>query len=61
MIKQIAQLVSWLCLIVLVLPSVLFLTGKLPSLNQVKLIMLMATIVWFVSTPLWMWKENGGQ
>ncbi len=59
MIKQITQLVSWLCLIVLVVPSVLFLTGKLPSLDQVKLIMLIATVVWFVSTPLWMWKEKG--
>jgi uncharacterized membrane protein YdjX (TVP38/TMEM64 family) len=59
MIKQITQLASWLCLIVLVVPSVLFLTGKLPSLDQVKLIMLIATVVWFVSTPLWMWKEKG--
>jgi uncharacterized membrane protein YdjX (TVP38/TMEM64 family) len=59
MIKQITQIVSWLCLIVLVVPSVLFLTDKLPSLDQVKLIMLIATVVWFVSTPLWMWKEKG--
>ncbi|MDK1118684.1 MAG: hypothetical protein QGM50_07835 [Anaerolineae bacterium] len=59
MIKQIAQLASWLCLVVLVVPSVLFLTGKLQSLDQVKLVMLIATVVWFVSTPLWMWKEKG--
>lgn len=59
MIKQITQLASWLCLTVLVVPSVLFLTGKLQSLDQVKLIMLIATVVWFVSTPLWMWKEKG--
>ena len=61
MIKNLTQIVSWLSLVVLVLPSVLFLTGKIPSLDQVKLIMLIATVVWFVSTPLWMWKENGGQ
>ena len=59
MIKQITQLVSWLCLIVLVVPSVLFLTDKLPSLDQVKLVMLITTVVWFVSAPLWMWKEKG--
>lgn len=59
MIKTVTQIVSWLCLVVLVLPSVLFLAGKLQSLDQVKLIMLVATIVWFVSTPLWMWKEEG--
>ena len=56
MLKYIAQIVSWICLIVLVMPSVLFLAGKLTSLDQVKLIMLIATILWFVSTPLWMWK-----
>ena len=61
MIKNLTQIVSWLSLVVLVLPSVLFLTGKIPSLDQVKLIMLIATVVWFVSTPLWMWKENGGR
>ena len=58
MIKKLTQIVSWLCLIVLVMPSVLFLIGKLQSLDQVKLIMLIATVVWFVSTPLWMWSEK---
>ena len=61
MIKQITQIISWVCLVVLILPSVLFLTGALASLDQVKLVMLIATVVWFLSTPLWMWKENGGQ
>jgi len=58
MIKTIAQIVSWISLGVLLLPSVLFLTGNLSSLEQVKTIMLIATIVWFVSTPLWMWNEQ---
>ena len=59
MMKNTAQIISWVCLVVLTMPSVLFLTGKLPSLEQVKLLMLIATIIWFVSTPLWMWKEDG--
>ncbi|MHC4905895.1 MAG: hypothetical protein ACYTFX_05190 [Planctomycetota bacterium] len=59
MIKTLTQIISWLCLVVLIMPSVLFLVGKLPSLDQVKLIMLIATIIWFIITPLWMWKENG--
>ena len=59
MIKNIAQTVSWLSLVILIMPSVLFLMGMFSSLDQVKLIMLAATIVWFVSTPLWMWNENG--
>ena len=59
MIKTVTQIVSWLCLVALVLPSVLFLTGALASLDQVKLIMLIATVIWFVSTPLWMWNAQG--
>jgi hypothetical protein len=59
MLKYIAQIISWLCLAVLILPSVLYLTGSWESLDCVKLVMLLATIVWFTSTPLWMWKENG--
>jgi hypothetical protein len=58
MIKKLTQIVSWLCLVVLVMPSVLFLVDKLPSLDQVKLIMLIATIVWFIVTPLWMWRSE---
>ena len=61
MIKTVTQIVSWLCLVVLILPSVLFLTGALASLDQVKQIMLIATVIWFVSMPLWMWKEDGAQ
>jgi hypothetical protein len=59
MIKNIAQIVSWLSLVILIMPSVLFLMGTFSSLDQVKLVMLAATVVWFVSTPLWMWKEKG--
>jgi hypothetical protein len=53
----VTKLISWISLIVLIAPSILFLGGKM-ELDQVKLIMLMATIVWFVSTPIWMWKEK---
>ena len=59
MIKNIAQIVSWLSLVILIMPSVLFLMGTFSSLDQVKLIMLVATVVWFVSASLWMWKEKG--
>ena len=61
MIKKLAPVLSWLCLVMLMAPSVLFLAGKLSSLDQVKRIMLTATILWFIVTPLWMWEENGGQ
>ena len=51
------QIVSLLALIALTLPSVIFLAGKL-ELNTVKWLMLLATIVWFVTATPWMWKDN---
>lgn len=55
MLKIIAQIISWVCLVVLIAPSILFLAGKMTSLDQVKTIMTVATVLWFVSAPLWMW------
>jgi hypothetical protein len=54
----VVKLISWISLVALIAPAILFLAGRM-ELDQVKLIMLMATIVWFVSTPLWMWKGKG--
>jgi len=56
--KMIAQIISWISLVVLMVPSVLFLAGKMISLDQVKWVMLLATILWFVTAPIWMWKES---
>jgi hypothetical protein len=56
--RSILQIISLLALIVLTLPSVLFLAGRL-ELDMVKWVMLLATIVWFVTASLWMWKDNG--
>jgi hypothetical protein len=50
----VTKLISWISLIALIAPAILFLGGRM-ELDQVKLIMLIATIVWFVSTPIWMW------
>lgn len=54
--RRILQLVSWLALAGIVVPPVLFLAGRM-DLDQQKLWMLIATIVWFVATPLWMGRE----
>jgi hypothetical protein len=56
--RSILQIISLLALIALTLPSVVFLAGKM-ELNMMKWIMLVATIVWFVTATLWMWKDNG--
>ncbi|QEG37668.1 hypothetical protein [Bythopirellula goksoeyrii] len=51
--RKLLQLVSAAALIATIVPSVMFLTGSL-DLSQTKLAMLIATIVWFIATPLWM-------
>jgi hypothetical protein len=40
-----------------ILPSLLFLTGTI-SLDQSKMILLLASIGWFVHTPLWMGRTD---
>jgi hypothetical protein len=51
--KRIALLISCLALAATLLPAVLFFAGKL-ELPAAKLWMLIAAVVWFVATPLWM-------
>ena len=55
--KRLAQIVSLASRVVLLVPSVLFLAGRM-DLDRVKLVMLIATILWFVATPLWMWERE---
>jgi len=57
--RPILQIVSLLALIILTLPSVIFLAGYRMDLDTVKWLMLLATIVWFVAATPWMWKDNG--
>ena len=57
MIRFIAKIVSIVALIAVILPSVLFLAGRM-ELPMVKWIMLLATIVWFVSASAYMWNEE---
>jgi branched-subunit amino acid transport protein len=56
--RTILQFISLLALIALTLPSVIYLAGKV-ELDRVKWLMLLATIVWFVTATGWMWKDNG--
>jgi len=54
--RTILKIVALSSLIVLVLPSVIFLAGHM-ELATVKNLMLIATITWFVSATIWMWKD----
>ena len=51
--KPIARLVSFVSLAATIVPPVLFFAGTL-TLAATQQWMLVATIVWFVATPVWM-------
>ena len=51
-------IVSWLSLVVLMLPSILFLAGHM-ELTTVKWVMLLATVIWFATATPWMWRQTG--
>lgn len=57
--KTVAQLISWAALAVVVLAPVLYLAGRL-GLDSMKLCLNVATVVWFIATPLWMERAGGG-
>lgn len=51
--RKALQLVSSLALAGIVVPPILYFTGGL-TLETVKTVTLMATVLWFVATPFWM-------
>jgi hypothetical protein len=50
-------IISVLSLVVLMVPSILFLAGQV-ELGTVKWVMLAATVVWFAAATPWLWKQN---
>jgi len=50
--------ISVLSLVVLMVPSILFLAGRM-QLDTVKWLMLAATVAWFVAATPWLWKQTG--
>lgn len=60
MLRIIFQIISWAALAGIIVPPCLFAADVL-DLDAVKRHMLVATIVWFVFTPLWMGRKNGEQ
>ncbi len=53
MTRTLAQIVSWAAFAGSIAPALLFYVDRM-TLPQVKFWMLVATVVWFVATPLWM-------
>jgi hypothetical protein len=52
-VTTVARIISWLALGGTIVPSMLFFTGQ-ATLDQTKLWMLIATVVWFATAPVWM-------
>jgi hypothetical protein len=52
-LAQIAKVLGLLALAATIIPPVLFLTKSL-ALEPMKVIMLIAMVVWFVTAPLWL-------
>lgn len=57
--RTILIVVAVLSLVVLMLPSILFLAGRM-ELDTAKWIMLVATVVWFAAGTPWLRKRSGG-
>jgi len=53
-----AKIISWISLVALTVPTLLYLAGRINSLDQVRMIMGVSTIVWFISAPVWMRDEK---
>lgn len=56
--KKIAMFVGYASLALVIGPPILFMTKSLQDLDTVKYLMLAATLVWFVTAPIWMEKEE---
>jgi hypothetical protein len=50
--------VAVLSLVLLMLPSILFLAGRM-ELGTVKWVMLLATVFWFATGTPWLWNHTG--
>jgi hypothetical protein len=51
--KRITQLLSLIALAATILPAAMYMADRI-DLPTVKTTMFMATVVWFIATPLWM-------
>ena len=56
--KKVAMFIGYASLALVIGPPVLFMTDSIKELDTVKNLMLAATLVWFVTAPVWMKKEE---
>jgi hypothetical protein len=58
--RTVFQIISWASLVLTILPAILFF-AQVMDLDRVKLVMFLATIVWFVATPMWMGRKEASR
>jgi len=56
-VRTILQVVSWVACGATVIPAILFLSGSM-ELDQMKHVIMGATVVWFLSASVWMGREK---
>ena len=55
--RIVLQIISAIALGLTIIPSLLFFSGRM-ELDMMKWLILLATIVWFIVTPLWMGRKD---
>ena len=55
--RLVLQIISWIALAMTVLPSIVYFSGNM-ELERVKWLLILATVVWFATTPFWMDKKE---
>jgi uncharacterized membrane protein YfcA len=54
--RLVFQIVSWIALAGTIVPSLMYLGQKM-DLNQATTVLNVATVAWFIATPLWMGRK----
>lgn len=55
--KKLLPVISFVGLALVIVPACLYLAGSTDK-SQMKTLMLVGTVLWFVSAPLWMGRKN---
>ena len=59
--RTFAIIVSWLSLVALTVPAIMFVAGAKIDLDMVKRLMFAATVLWFMTASTWMWNSESKQ
>jgi hypothetical protein len=55
--RLVLQIISWIALAMTVIPSLVYFSGNM-ELERVKWLLILASVVWFATTPFWMGQKE---